>query len=121
MKNRPTEPWEPVDATYSLREMARSPVFSIAYKLHATERMQERGLIVSDLLFLLKNGHVRLKAEKSTSVGYYKYCIDGCTPNSGGRELRAVVVPNFNDCKLKLVTFMWKDEGSTKSGSILGE
>ncbi len=114
------EPWEPSYATDAIREMAQNIQFSIAYKIHAKERLSERGLIASDVLYLLKNGFGLKPATKSEkSPGYYKYQIESLTPNSGGRKLRAVVIPNCKDCKLKIVTIMWVDERATRSGTLL--
>ena len=114
------QPWEPADATVYLREMGRSALLSVAYKLHAKERMAERSLIVSDLLYLLKTGFVFERGVQSEkSQGHYKYSLEGVTPNSGGRKLRAVIIPNYQACTLKIITFMWVDEKATKAGTLL--
>jgi hypothetical protein len=58
---------------------------------------------------LLKTGFVYEEPEPSTREGHYKYQIEGSTPNSEGRMVRAVVIPDGN-CAIKIVTVMWKDE-----------
>ncbi|WP_417487738.1 DUF4258 domain-containing protein [Maricaulis sp.] len=77
--------------------------------LHVKERLLERGLIEADLLHILKFGFVYEEGEAATREGYYKYRIEGTSPNSDGRTLVAVVIPS-QSCALKVVTIMWKDE-----------
>ncbi len=72
--------------------------------------MAERGLIVSDVLYLLKNGFVYENAEPATRKGYYRYKMECRTPNSGSRRVRVVVIPEKRGCLLKLITIMWVDE-----------
>jgi Domain of unknown function (DUF4258) len=82
-----------------------------SYTKHARERMVERGLIVSDVLFALKFGYVYEDSkEESTMPGYYKYRIESSTPNSGTRTLRIVAVPDNKSCQIKIITIMWRDE-----------
>lgn len=112
-------PWDNRTATEKIREMARSKKLGLIYKLHAKDRLMERNLIMSDVLFVLKNGFVHSDAEPSTREGFHKYCVESRSPNSGGRELRVVVIPDLKACKLKIVTVMWVDEVATKSGTIM--
>lgn len=73
--------------------------------------MFERGLITSDLLFVLKNGFVyEPPEEESTVKGFYKYKVESQSPNSGSRTLRVIVVPDPKSCQIKLITIMWRDE-----------
>ncbi|OAN45333.1 hypothetical protein A6A05_04205 [Magnetospirillum moscoviense] len=44
------EPRSPARATETIRKYARSERFDISYKLHAKERMEQRGLFASDVL-----------------------------------------------------------------------
>lgn len=113
--------WSPRQATDEIRAISRSKNLTISYKKHAKERMQERNLIVSDVLFTLKNGFVYRDPLPSTRAGYNKYDIDSKTPNSGNREIRVVVIPDKKTCFLKIVTVMWVDEKQTIAGSIVGE
>lgn len=94
---------------------------SISYKKHAQERLAERGLIVSDVLYVLKNGFVYLECEPSTRPGYNKYCMECRSPNSGGRSVRVVVIPDKKRCELKIISVMWVDEVATRAGTIVSE
>ena len=107
------------DATDHIRSMARSPDLSIAYRLHARERLLHRGIITSDVLFVLKYGFVHTEPEPSTRDGFYRYAIDNKTPNSDSRDIRLIIVPDPMKMMIKIVTVMWVDEASTKAGSIL--
>lgn len=115
------EPWNATKATYRLREMGAHPALSVAYKLHATERLAERSIIVSDVLYLIRNGFVYSDPIPAKTVGYYRYEIVCRTPNSGGRELCVVVIPSYNTMTMKIVTVMWRDEVQTRAGSTLEE
>ncbi|HCP81791.1 MAG TPA: hypothetical protein DIT67_09440 [Octadecabacter sp.] len=115
----PDQPWSPSDATNYIREIARHPTFSLAYKLHAKERMAERNLITSDILYVLKNGSVYQDASCARAAGHFKYEIECSTPNSGGRSIRLVAIPDYALKKIKLITDMWVDETDTRSGTIL--
>jgi hypothetical protein len=77
--------------------------------MHFKERLAERGLIMGDLTHLLRNGFVYDAPEESTRKGLYKYRVEGTTPNSEGRTLRAIVIPS-NGCAMKVITIMWRDE-----------
>lgn len=112
------EPWNPTDATYNIRQIARHPALSLAYKVHATQRLAERGIIVSDVLQLLKNGFVYQEPTEATQSGYYRYVIEGSTPNSEDRKIAAVVIPNDNTKAIKVVTVYWVDETQTRAGTI---
>lgn len=115
----PEEPWEPADATNCIKDIAKDPHFSIAYKLHAKDRMSERNLIISDILYALRNGFVYATGRPCEKTnGYYKYMIESTTPNSGGRNIRLVCIPNAALKKIKLVTVMWVDEKDTAAGTI---
>lgn len=72
--------------------------------------MSERSLVVSDLLFVLRNGFVYEEPEKSSLDGYYKYCVEGQSPNSGARFLRIVAIPDEQNSQLKVITIMWRDQ-----------
>lgn len=117
----PNEPWNPTDATINIRSIAKHPALSVAYRTHATRRLVERGIIVSDLLYLLRYGFIFEGAVPATQTGYYKYEIQSVTPNSSGREIRAVVIPNGNSMTIKIVTVMWVDETATIAGTLVEE
>lgn len=113
-----TEPWNPTDATYALREIGKHPALSVAYKVHATQRLAKRGIIVSDILYLLRTGFVYSDARQATQPGYFKYQMEGLTPNSAGRRVGAVVIPNAQYMTVKVVTVFWVDETGSKAGTL---
>lgn len=80
----------------------------MALTFHAKEQMLDRGLIMGDVLHLLKGGFVYDEPEAATR-GHFKYRVEGTTPNSDGRTVRVVVIPS-GDCHIKIVTVMWRDE-----------
>lgn len=116
-----TKVWTPTVATDEIRAIARSKSLAVSYKRHALERLVERNLIVSDVLYVLKNGFVYDEPVPSTRAGYNKYSVESRCPNSGRRSVRVVVIPDKKTCFLKIVTVMWVDETGTKSGTIIGE
>ncbi|AAL41485.1 DUF4258 domain-containing protein [Agrobacterium fabrum] len=115
------DPWLPNVATDKLRAIARDPKFTIAYKLHAKERLAERNLIASDVLYALKYGFVYEQAIPATRQGFFRYRVECKTPNSGSRAIGVVVIPNHVGCYMKIVTVMWIDEFERRDGSIIGE
>ena len=86
-----TQPWEPGRATVEIRSIARNAHLNISYKLHARERMAERGLIVSDVLHALKYGNVYQAPIPATRPGHFRYRVECRTPNSGSRSIGVVV------------------------------
>jgi uncharacterized protein DUF4258 len=76
---------------------------------HARDRMLQRGLIVGDLLHIIRHGFVHEDGEESTRPGCYKYEMECRTPNSGGRTVSIVLIP-FPTETIKVVTVMWSDE-----------
>ena len=121
MNHTKQEPWNTTDATYALREMGRHPALSIAYKVHATQRLSERGIIVSDILHLLSTGFVYDEPTPATQLGYYKYTMEGRTPNSAGRRIGTVVIPNAQYITIKVVTVFWVDDKDKRVGSLIEE
>ena len=115
------EPWGPGVATEQIRMLAQNKLLNITYKMHARIRLSERGLIISDVLHVLKNGFVYAEALPATREGCFRYAIETSTPNSGGRSVRIVVIPAKIGCLLKIVTVMWIDEKASVSGSMIGE
>jgi hypothetical protein len=113
-------PWSTGDATERIRWIGRQSGLNLTYKLHARVRLSERGLIVSDVLYVLKNGFVHLEPTPATHSGYNRYLIQSTTPNSNGREVGIVVIPDYVGKLIKIVTIMWMDEPETRSGNIIG-
>ncbi|MDK4723390.1 DUF4258 domain-containing protein [Rhizobium sp. CNPSo 3968] len=115
------EPWEPNTATDMIRSIARKRNLTVTYKLHAKERLEERNLIASDVLYALKNGFVYNKAVPATRPDMYRYRVECKTPNSGSRAIGVVVIPSVSGCLLKIVSVMWIDEYERVAGTIVGE
>ena len=113
------QPWPARTATDQIRALARRPDFTLAYKLHAREQMQERNIITSDVLFVLRYGFVLTTPVPATRAGFYRYEIENKTPNRDSRDIRLIVIPDKKRVALKLVTVMWVDETATRAGSII--
>jgi hypothetical protein len=116
----PRPAWTPAEATDEIRAISRQRRLNISYRLHAREQLGERGLIISDVLYALKNGFVHDEPEPATRKGFYRYRMESRTPNSGSRRIRVVVIPDKQRCSLKIVTVMWVDEKESAAGSIIG-
>lgn len=97
--------------------MAGQRKLSLVYRRHAMQREGERGLYVPDVLQVLRHGFVHDAGVPATRAPFYKYVIQGTTPNSGGRSVGLVVIPDETNCIIKVVTIMWIDEKSTRAGS----
>jgi len=104
------QPWKPASATQIINEIAGCKTCDFHYTMHAKQRINERGLIVSDILFVLRNGYVYDDPETSTLNGLYKYQVESQSPNSGARFLRVIAVPDKKSCQIKVITIMWRDE-----------
>ena len=103
------KPWRPGEATRRIREKVRTGDIELSYTQHAKERMSERGLLIGDVIHVLKNGTVYEEAEPTTRDGLFKYGIECHTPNSGRRSVRLVVIPSPMSRSIKVVTVMWVD------------
>ena len=106
----PPQPWPPAVATRTINEIAKNPQCSLSFVKHLRERLSERGLLMSDLMYVLKNGYVYEESQPSTLPDFFKYRIEGQSPNSGSRYLRVVVIPDEKSCQIKAITIMWRDE-----------
>lgn len=101
-------PLSPREATELLRRIGKSDP-SLSWTKHAKERLRERGLLIGDVLHVLKHGFVHEAGEAATQPGCFKYKMESNTPNSAGRIVRIIVIPSTANA-LKLVTVMWADE-----------
>lgn len=110
------EPWKPAQATERIRAIACHEQFALSWRIHATDQLTDRNLIMGDLHFLLRNGFVYEPAEEATRDPYWKYQIQCTTPNSQNREVRAVVIPDWKRKGIKVVTIMWADEPVIRGG-----
>ena len=97
----------PAEATSFLRSKV-GPALTLRPTCHALEQLSDRGLIMGDVLHVLKFGFVYNEAQPATR-GFFKYLMEATTPNSGSRVVRIVVIPSPSD-QIKLVTVMWVDE-----------
>src|SRR5262245_12045739 len=99
------QPWKPADATDFIRQIANGHP-TLVIRRHAEEQMLDRGLIVGDILHVLKRGFVYEEPDNSTREGFYKYRMECTTPNSNSRTLRVIVIPCAREDLLKVVTIM---------------
>lgn len=67
------QPWQPRVASEIINEMAKDPICDLSYTEHAKERIAERSLIISDILYVLKHGFVLDNPEPSTVEKLYKF------------------------------------------------
>jgi DNA-binding transcriptional MocR family regulator len=112
--------WQPREATENIRSLAKQSSLQLIYQQHAIERLAERGIIVSDVLYVLKHGFVHTAAEPAMRLGFFKYLVESKSPNSGSRSLGIVVIPNPQVCSIKIVTIMWMDELERRDGTLIG-
>jgi len=105
----PPGAWSPAEATRRINECAQLPNLTVNLTAHARDQMRDRDLIMGDLRHLLRGGFVYDQPAPATREGYFRYAVEGTTPNSDGRTVRAIVIPN-GDCELKIVTVMWRTD-----------
>jgi hypothetical protein len=84
--------WSPTEATKRINEAAEHDDFELWQPVALGLTMADRGLITGDLIHLLKTGFVYEEPIASTRDGYFKYTVEGTTPNSNGKSLKAVVI-----------------------------
>lgn len=98
--------------TQVLREMVKGPLGpNFFIKQHFKERLLERDLLMGDVLHLFKFGYVYDEAVLSSRPPFYKYSLEGTTPNSEGRTVKIILIlPGEHNRDCSLVTIMWKDE-----------
>lgn len=102
--------WKPAKATETIREYASSDKLSLLLTHHARQRLAERDLQIGDILHLLKYGHIYQDPTPATQPSLFKYELEGTTPNSHTRFLKAIVIPHPDEPQVKVVSIMWKDE-----------
>jgi hypothetical protein len=115
-----TQPWEAARATIEIRTIARNLNLTISYKLHSRERLSERGLIMSDVLYALKFGNVYQAPIAAKRPGHFRYQVECKTPNSGSRSIGVVIIPARDGNMIEVITVMWIDELERVAGSIIG-
>jgi len=106
------KPWNGTKATETISRYARSMSFELVKTAHAIDQMLARDLMDGDLLYVLRHGFVydRPAPLPATKPGFFRYAIEGKTPNSCGRKVRAIVIPDPAKAIIKVVTVMWADE-----------
>ena len=100
----------PAKATKMIWTLAADDLTTWIRRVHFKEQLEKRSLIVADVRNLLKYGYVYDDAEKSSQDGFWKYKVEGKTPNSHNRSLVVVIVPDFDTKMIKFITIFWKDE-----------
>lgn len=100
--------WPIALATQKINATARSDGLDLSFKLHAIDQMRDRGLVMSDVLHVLKFGFVLDDPHPATQPGFFKYVVTAETPNSAGRKIGVVVIPD-GQSQLKIITVMWRD------------
>jgi hypothetical protein len=103
-------PWPNRVATEKIRAYAKNPGLKLSYKKHAQEQLRERGIIIGDVLHVLKMGFVLTPPRPSSDPELFKYRVESKSPNSNGRTIGVVVIPNVCRPSMKIVTVMWVDE-----------
>lgn len=101
--------WSTATATKEINACANSATLNLTFVNHVKDRLRERGLIMGDVLHVLRRGFVLEEPKPATRAGYFKYLIEGTTPNSEGRTVGVVVIADGAHM-LKLITVMWRDE-----------
>ena len=110
-------------AGHIIPAFAKNPKLELAYTVHAQERIEERGIITSDVKHILQYGRLyeiqeeTTQPEETSRPGYYKYKMCSKTPNSDNREICVIVICNIFSRKkpsVKIVTVMWKEEKMRK-------
>ncbi|MFZ2031909.1 MAG: hypothetical protein WAU68_16480 [Vitreimonas sp.] len=102
--------WEPAEATARINECAGRDDLDLWPVLWVLAWLEQQPIIMGDLLHLLSTGYVYDEAVETSMAGlYFKYTVEGPTPNSNGRTLTAVVVPNGGR-KIKVCSVEWKDQ-----------
>ncbi|MBV9751845.1 MAG: DUF4258 domain-containing protein, partial [Hyphomicrobiales bacterium] len=98
----------PAEATNEIHRLASNPKLQLTYSRHYIKRLEQKGLFISDFLHVMKRGVVHLPPENATQPGLYKYEIQGRSPNSTGRIVRVVVIPDEEKIWMKIVTIMFE-------------
>ena len=101
---------EASEAADRIRKMAADRQCDVSFTKHASERIAERGLIMSDVLWVLRTGFVHDPAKESTVNGLYKYGIEGIAPNSSARAIKIIAVPDGAQNQIKIITVIWKNQ-----------
>jgi hypothetical protein len=103
------QPWTPAQATERIRAIAQGK-YDLWLTGHAKDQMDERELSIGDINYLMKNGFVFDPAVPATRPDLFRYQMESKTPNSGARDVKAIIIADWSRKALKIPTVMWKDE-----------
>lgn len=104
------QPWSPADATKYINSITKHGIAELDYTEHCKERMEQRGIVVRDILYILKTGFVYEEPESATREGLYKYKVEGDSLSCEGRVLRIIAIVDEGREEIKIVTVMFVDE-----------
>lgn len=104
----PKQPWTASHATSQIRACALRDQLNLSLRMGVEIQLAERDLLPGDVLCLLRTGTVLDPPENATR-GLYKYAVEGLTPNSEGRAIRALVALDGH-LELKVFDVRWRDE-----------
>ena len=113
MNLAPDKPLPPGRITEYIRSKINQEL-RLYWTEHAKEQMADRDLLMGDVFAVLRHGFVYEEGVPATQVGCFKYQMEGTSPNSNGRTVRVVVIPNHRN-ELKIVSVMWRDEPMTRA------
>lgn len=102
-------PWQSADATQYINFLAEDGISTLHYTAHCKDRMKERGIIIRDILYVLKHGFVYTAPDTATR-DFYKYKVESVSPNSENRKIRVVVLVDETKREMKIITVMFVDE-----------
>lgn len=102
--------------TGTINAMARSTDLDLCYTAHCLDRMRERNITVSDLLFVLKAGTIEeyQGQAKHNSNKIHKYKMTGLHLYTN-REISLILLVEIGRLKnpaiklQEIITTMWKD------------
>jgi len=101
--------WSAAEATNAINRCAKDDALALSWTSHVREQMAARDLTMSDVRHVLKRGFVFDQPRPATRPGFFRYLIEATTPNSDGRKVGVVVIPD-GKAEMKIVTVMWRDE-----------
>lgn len=100
--------WSTADATRNINRCAQDEALALSWTTHVKEQMANRDITMGDVKHVLRRGFVYDEPREASRPGFFKYLIEATTPNSDGRSVGVVVIPDKR--AMKLVTVMWRDE-----------
>jgi hypothetical protein len=103
-------PLPPEEATRRIRYAATRSEVGIGYPWEQAQALVEMGLVIGDVLHVLKrSGVVYEPGRPASRVGAFCYSMDGTSPNSGGRVVRIEVIISPWPLVIKVNRVLWRD------------